>query len=210
MTKIITEFTAALLSLDRLTVKNLLAASSTDWTPLQSVEKLIAPSLEHIGEQWERGDVALSQVYMASRICEEIINASLSFDDLKQDQQLQTAIVVLEDFHQLGKRIVYSVLRSGGIDVKDFGTMKVDDLVARVIEEDIGILLISVLMLPSALKVKEVVAKLIDAGAQVKVIVGGAPFRFDTELWQELGAHAMGKNAMEALELVNNLKGGQS
>jgi methanogenic corrinoid protein MtbC1 len=63
-------------------------------------------------------------------------------------------------------------------------------------------------MLPSALQVREVRAGLWAAGANVRVIVGGAPFRLDTQLWREVGADAMGRNAAEAIELVRRFTGG--
>jgi len=33
-------------------------------------------------------------------------------------------------------------------------------------------------------------------------VVGGAPFNFDTELWHEVGAHAMGRSAADAAHVV--------
>ncbi|MDZ7777050.1 MAG: hypothetical protein U5L09_16260 [Bacteroidales bacterium] len=51
-------------------------------------------------------------------------------------------------------------------------------------KEKIKILLLSVLMLPSALHVKDLKQKL--NGTGVKIVVGGAPFRFDENLWKEV------------------------
>ncbi len=192
----IEDLTQALLSLDRLTAKTLLT---------QSAESLMVPALEQIGAGWERGEVALSQVYMASRICEDIINQTFPSQITAAAQPPRIAIAVLEDFHQLGKRIVSSVLRSNGITLLDYGTLKADELIQRTLADHIEILLISTLMLPSALKIKLVTAGLAAAGAQVKVIVGGAPFRFDDQLWQEVGAYAMGKNASDALAILRDM-----
>jgi len=71
-----------------------------------------------------------------------------------------------------------------------------------VLQDGVGILLISTLMYPSALEVKEVRAKLDRAGAAVKILVGGAPFNMDRQLWREVGADAMGRDAAEAVSLV--------
>ena len=38
--------------------------------------------------------------------------------------------------------------------------------------------------------------------------VGGAPFRLDTGLWQEVGADATGRNSAEAIALVDRFTGG--
>ena len=120
------------------------------------------------------------------------------------------AICVLSDHHKLGKIIVYSLLRASGFDLFDYGTMEVDDLIERVKKDKIEILLISTLMLPSALKVKKVKEKLIDDNLDVKIIVGGAPFRFDDKLWQEVGADAMCQTASEAVTVIHAAMGGVS
>jgi trimethylamine corrinoid protein len=41
--------------------------------------------------------------------------------------------------------------------------------------------------------------------AQVRIVVGGAPFRFDAELWRQVGADAMGRTAADALDIVATL-----
>jgi methanogenic corrinoid protein MtbC1 len=63
------------------------------------------------------------------------------------------------------------------------------------------------LILPSALKVKEVCAQLKARGADVKVVVGGAPFLFDDQLWNEVGADAMGQSASDAVAIVERWMG---
>ena len=120
------------------------------------------------------------------------------------------AIAVLEDYHLLGKRIVYSTLRAGGFDLLDYGRAEVDELVNRIRRDGIEVLLVSTLMLPSALRVKDVRTKLDDAGEKVKIVVGGAPFRLDDQLWKEVYADAVGKNASEAVEIVKTIRGDMS
>jgi len=44
------------------------------------------------------------------------------------------AIAVLEDYHFLGQRLVYSALRASGYSLANYGHCEVDDLVARVID----------------------------------------------------------------------------
>ncbi|HIE29714.1 TPA: hypothetical protein EYP66_20790 [Candidatus Poribacteria bacterium] len=119
------------------------------------------------------------------------------------------AIAVLEDYHLLGKRLVCTVLRSAGFDLLDYGHgITVDELVKRSIEDGIQILLISTLMLKSALRVKDATVKLHEAGADIKVVVGGAPFLLDHKLWQDVGADAMGRSASEAVEVIKQVMGG--
>ncbi|MDO8673928.1 MAG: B12-binding domain-containing protein [Dehalococcoidia bacterium] len=153
----IDELVQALLSLDNIEVKRLLQ-KDTGFSELRHrIEILIVPALERVGLKWERGEAALSQVYLSGRICEEQMDTLFpqnSSDRLMDHPRL--AIAVLEDFHLLGKRMVYSTLRA--------------------------------------------------AGLVVKVAVGGAPFRLDADLWQEVGADAMGYNASDVIAIVRQLK----
>jgi methanogenic corrinoid protein MtbC1 len=65
-------------------------------------------------------------------------------------------------------------------------------------------------MLPSALKIKKVKEKLTNMNLDVKIVVGGAPFRFDDQLWQEVGADAMCKDASEAVDVIQEVIGDAS
>jgi len=76
------------------------------------------------------------------------------------------------------------------------------------VERDrIDILLISALMLPSALQVKEVARLLAERGLDVKIIVGGAPFRLDRALFREVGADAAAERASEVVAMIRQVSG---
>jgi methanogenic corrinoid protein MtbC1 len=200
-------FEQALLSLDRLAAREILIDSPTLGPPHQRVEQLIIPTLERIGDGWSGGTVSLAQVYMSSRICEELVDEILPSAGPARTSAPRMAIAVLEDYHLLGKRIVYSTLRSGGFDLLDYGQMAVDSLVERVLADRIEILLISTLMLPSALRIRDVRDRLDQAGADVVLVVGGAPFRFDDQLWQQVGADATADSASDTIEVLHRLIG---
>lgn len=210
MSNIVTEFSNALLAIDRLWVKRILADSSHQMSPTAFVEDVVVDALEQIGVGWENGTIALSQIYMSGRICEELVDELIPPGNPDRKDLPKTAITVLNDYHLMGKRIVYSLLRAGGFDLLDYGRTDVDPLVHRVAEDGVEVLLISTLMLPSALLVERVKEKLADAGLPVKIIVGGAPFRFDDQLWREVGADAMCKTASEAVSVIHKIKGGIS
>lgn len=208
MTDYSLQFEQALLSLDRLSAKKLIRQAGTELTAMEIVDRMVVTALSRIGESWERGDAALSQIYMAGRICEELVDQLLPPGTTQRKDQPPMAIAVLDDFHLLGKRIVYSVLRSAGFELKDYGRVNVDELVDKVQADRIRILLISTLMLHSALHVQEVVARLQSTGLDVKVVVGGAPFLFDDQLWLKVGANAMGHSAAEVTGIIATLMGG--
>jgi trimethylamine corrinoid protein len=204
------EMENALISVDRVRVGRIVRDSCIPGSPFTCLETLIVPALEEIGRRWESGDVALSQVYMSGRICEEIVDSMLPAGDPRRIDQPKMAIAVLEDHHTLGKRIVLSVLRAGGFEVTDYGHgIPVEDLVKHVTRDKVRILLISTLMLPAALRAKEAIVQIKKELPGTKVIVGGAPFNFDPMLWKEVGADAMGLTASDTLELVKEMIGGE-
>jgi len=208
MDKMVLEFKNALLQIDRVKAANILEQCYVDKRDFPRLEQLIMESLDEIGQGWERGTVSLAQTYMSGIISEELINRYLPKDEgaLEGENALKIAIAVLEDHHILGKKIVCSVLKAGGYSLLDFGQgLSPGKIVEKVLRHQTDILLISTLMLPSALKVTEVKKQLTEAGREVKIIVGGAPFRLDSELWQAVGADAKGDKATDAISLIERV-----
>jgi methanogenic corrinoid protein MtbC1 len=203
--KMLKAFECALLDVDRLAARQVMEQRDRDMRPIQFAEKVVLRALERIGAGWQDGSLALSQVYMAGRICEELIDEMLPPADPSRKNQPRMAVCLLEDHHTLGKVMVYAVLRASGYDLLDYGVVGVDDLVDRVKTDRIEVLLISVLMLPSALKIKSVRQKLMDRGCDVTLIVGGAPFRFDDQLWQAVGADIMCENASDVVPAIEKM-----
>ncbi len=203
------EFEKALLQVNRMKAAEIFEKYCANGNGFDQLEQLAIQSLENIGAGWENGTVSLSQVYMSGVICEGLIDRYLPKLHATRKDDPRMAIGVLLDHHALGKRIVYSILRAGGFEIMDFGQgLSVEELVAKAIECRIEILLISTLMLPSALKVKAVKDQLAARGAAVRIVVGGAPFRLDTNLWQTVGADADGKNAANIIHTVEALMEG--
>jgi len=208
MPTIVEQFIEALLSSDDLQAEALLTEVSRDYSAVELIENIFMPALDSIGSGWENGAYALSQVYMSGRICEQLADKILPEISGKRKTRPKIALALLNDYHSLGKRIVYSVLRAGGYNVIDYGRVETDDLVNKIREDEIEVIMISVLMIPSALQVKQVVRNLSYYPREIKVVVGGAPFRLDHELWREVGADAVGYTASDALNIVQSLAGG--
>lgn len=208
-------FERALLSLDSVaaaqTLRQFLAQSEPAAGPALLADRVVIPALDRIGQGWEIGQVSLSQVYMSGRLCEQLLEAYQPAllpdgDSGGRPAQPRLAIATLDDYHLLGKRLVLSALRAAGYAVRDYGRQEAAALAGRAAADGVQLLLISVLMLPSALRVREVRARLTALGCPARVVVGGAPFRLDRELWREAGADAVGYSASDAVRLVQTLE----
>lgn len=200
------EFLNALLSVDRIEASEIINQIISNNLGFPYIETLIIDTLTSIGDGWETGQYALSQVYMSGILCEEIIDRVIEVIEIDRKDTPKMAIGVLLDYHALGKRIVTSVIKASGYTIIDLGYgLSVDELVTKTVEADVDILLISTLMLSSALKIRDVTEKLKAAGKDIKVIVGGAPFRFDETLWKRVGAEVDGKNATNIVRIIESL-----
>ena len=202
MHELVEPFRRSLEVLDRVGADKIFEQALSSMTPIQAVEGVVVPALQQTGEAWAAGSVALSQIYMGGRFCEELVEKVLPPSDPDRKHQPRSAIVVFSDYHMLGKRIVYSLMRASGFELFDYGRMDADELVERAVADRIRVLLISVLMLPSALRVRDVCARLRAASPGIRIVVGGAPFLFDERLWSEVGADAMGRSAADAVTIV--------
>jgi methanogenic corrinoid protein MtbC1 len=201
-------FKRALLTLDGGEARRLVDGACAGRPAVAVIESVIAPALEQLGQAWEAGTVALSQVYMAGRLCEEIVNAMLPEQGgTAGEPQPTLAIATLEDYHLLGKRIVLAALRASGFAVRDYGQGTAEEISARAAADGIGILLVSTLMLPSALRIKDLRELLARRGSTARLVVGGAPFRMDPRLCAEVGADEVGTNTAEAIAIARRLTG---
>lgn len=189
----------ALLAVDR----NAVSAAVESWGrgPAAALDDLLVPALDGVGAAWEAGAASLSQVYMAGRIVEDL--AAALAPAARPASGPRVAVGVLEDRHVLGKRMVLAHLRAAGADVRDLGDgLAAAELAARAIAEGAAVVMVSTLMLRAALRVADVVAALRRAGSPARVVVGGAPFRLDPELWRHVGADACGRTAGDAPRLL--------
>lgn len=195
-------FEQALLAVDRATASKVLHNAHTADGSYAVVEEIVVPALERIGDLWEAGHASLSQVYMSGRICEELVTGLLQDNQAHPVPHPPMAIAVMDDYHMLGKRIINSTVRSAGYTLRDYGRIQADALVQRLQEDQIAIALVSSLMLRSALQIERVRSQIEQLGLPTRVLVGGAPFRFDKDLWQEVGAHAVGYTIQDALHVL--------
>jgi monomethylamine corrinoid protein len=84
--------------------------------------------------------------------------------------------------------------------IQDLGqTGSVPELLQKIEKTKIKYLLVSTLMLPSALLVGQLTTAIQERGLDVKVMVGGAPFNFDENLFIRVGADKMGKSPKDVI-----------
>lgn len=200
------DFVESLLSVDRRAAQRVFERARADAACADVMECLVVPAMEAVGDAWAQGAASLSQVYMGARICQSLVESMPHPSKTLREAQPRLAVAVFGDGHSLGKRLVLLSLRSAGYEALDLGAQQTsEELVAACAEHNIQILFISVLMLRAALAVAELKAALAQAGRDTKLVVGGAPFRFDADLWREVGADRFGYSASDATRILAEL-----
>ena len=206
--KIRDEIERGLLANDRPRVREILVFTFRDMPPLDRIDRLIAPVLDTIGMKWERGEVSLSQVYLGTKLADELVEEIIGVSDVVRRKEPVIAVSVLEDHHLLGLKVVKMSLQSAGYEVLDYGRTSVEELVNAVERDHVRYLLLSTLMLRSALLIKDLRVMLDANGLDVVIIVGGAPFRFDAQLCRKVGADLTTASPIEALDFIRIREGG--
>ena len=105
------------------------------------------PSLYSIGKLWSEGEAALSQVYLAGKICEELISGNDFYETSNDKKNLppigKCAIVTLSDSHVLGKNIVISFFKASGFELIDYGFgISPEETYKKALEDKIEYLLV--------------------------------------------------------------------
>ena len=154
----------------------------------------------------------LAQHFLASRIADAVTAEMLP--KFKKLPEIIGRVVIGSawgDLHTLGKRIVIGCLKARMVEVIDVGVnvpaeLFVDEAVAR----QAPVIAISALMIHTATgengcrKVRRILQERGLEG-RIKVIVGGAPFRFHPELFESVGADTWAPDAMAAGQVIESM-----
>lgn len=187
------------------------AALDAGLSPESVVFDVILPTFERmlIGFT-QTGESNLSQHFVASKVSEEAVELLLP---RFRKAVPRSGVIVLGsargDFHGLGKSIVRGCLRAQMYEVHDLGLNVLPEVfVQRAEELHASIIGISAMMIHTATGPqgpRGVRALLRERGLPYKLMVGGAPFRFDRELFRKVEADAWADSALEAPRVVEAL-----
>ncbi|WP_045223362.1 cobalamin B12-binding domain-containing protein [Methyloterricola oryzae] len=187
-------------------------------TPEDVVFKVIIPALEAMMEQINHDpDANLAQHFMTAQIATKVTERMLA----KFSQPPQTVGRVIigtsqGDLHSLGKRIVVGCLKSLMVDVVDLGiNVPPERFVDEAEAHGAQVIAISSMMVHTARSAQGCVRVrqlLKERGLEerVRIVVGGAPYRFDPQLFRQVGADAWAEDGITAgrviLELIREVK----
>ena len=167
-------------------------------------------AMEVISEKFKDGTVFIPEVLLSARALNEaleVLEPHLA-EGASKGGDCKILIGTVEgDLHDIGKNLVYTMLKGVGFDVIDLGVnVKVKEFVQQVKETKPDIIGISALLTTTMPQMKKVIEALKEEGLrdQVKVIVGGAPV--NRKFTDDIGADGYAQDAGEAVALVKSLK----
>lgn len=188
-------------------------ALSDGLTPEQVVFDLIIPAVEAMMARIEKDpDSNLAQHFMTAQIAADVTEKML--EKFSRPPEVIGKVVIGTahgDLHSLGKRIVIGCLKSLMVDVVDLGTnVSAENFVNAAQEEDAQIIAVSAMMVHTAIGENgssRVRGILKERGLEdrIKLVVGGAPYRFDPELYLKAGADAWAPDGVTAAKVIVKL-----
>jgi len=182
-------------------------------TPEQVVFNIIIPSIEEMmAEIVVNADTNLAQHFMTAQIAAEVTEKMLT--KFKTPPEVIGRVIIgssYGDLHSLGKRIVIGCLKSMMVDVIDLGVnIKAEDFVNAAVEKEAQVIAVSSMMVHTATGedgssgVRSLLKER-NLEEQIKIVVGGAPFRFDHELYSKVGADNWAADGVTAAKMIKEL-----
>lgn len=184
-------------------------------TPEMIVFEIVVPSIDQMVTSFtENYDASIAQHFMATQIAAAVTEEMLVLFQ-QQPQTLGTVILgaSLGDFHGLGKRIVAGCLKTQMIEVIDIGVnATAEKFVEAALEHKAQIIGVAAMMVHTAkgangcLGVRKILQQQ-NLESSIKIVVGGAPYRFDPLLYKSVQADAWAPNGIEAGKIIKQLLG---
>jgi len=212
--EIIREYNEAVFDTDRERALEVIhSAVAAGVTPDDVIFRVVVPAIQQMVKGIsEHFDANLAQHFMASQIASEVTDAMLELIGTAPTSVGKVVIGAADgDLHSLGKRIVIGCLKPQMIDVVDLGVnVPCERFVDEALASDAQVIGISAMMLHTArgengcLGVRRLLKER-GLERKIKVIVGGAPYRFDPGLYKAVGADAWADDGIAAGQIIKDL-----
>lgn len=175
-------------------------------TPQTVIFDLVVPAMDRmIRSISEEFDANLAQHFMTAQIAGEVTEAMLQRIAVPPVPVGRIVIgTAAGDVHSLGKRIVIGCLKALMIEAVDLGVnVPAERFVDEAVANDAPVIGVSAMMVHTATGpdgpagVRRLLRERSLEG-RIKLIVGGAPFRFDAQLHRTVGADAVAEDGITA------------
>lgn len=177
--------------------------------PLDIISDGFAKGMITVGDLFAKEDYALPEVLLSAGAMQDamdVLDPHIPRKEAKEKKGVVVIGTVEGDIHEIGKRIVATMLEVYGFEVHDLGAdVPTEKFIEKAKELKADIVATSALMTTTMVRQKKLEEALKEAGMRdsVKTMVGGAAV---TKEWADLiGADGYGQDVTEAVEAAKQL-----
>lgn len=177
------------------------------------VFQVVIPAVEEMMSLITRDpDANLAQHFMTAQIAAEVTEKMLLL--FKHPPEAIGRVVIgtaYGDLHSLGKRIVMGCLKALMVEVIDLGVnVPAERFVDEAVSRNAQVIAVSAMMVHTAngeQGVRKVRKLLQERGLEekIRIVVGGAPYRFDEQLYRSVGADGWAADGVSAGKVIVDL-----
>ena len=147
-------------------------------SPIEIINSFFMPALDEAGEKFEKGVIFLPQLMSSAETVKagfDVLKAEMEKTGSVKDKGTIVLATVKGDIHDIGKNIVKMLLENYGYTVIDLGRDVDPEIVVKtVMEKKVKLVGLSALMTTTVKNMQKTVEALRKAGADCKIVVGGA------------------------------------
>ena len=178
---------------------------------LTIIDEQFVPALDYVGDRFEKGKIFLPQLMQSAQAVKtafEIIKAASAGGGEERASKGKILLATVQgDIHDIGKNIVKMMLENYGYDVVDLGKdVPIQKVVEETLRQHIRLVGLSALMTTTVKNMQDTIAALRAAGADCKVLVGGAVL--NEEYAKMVGADFYAKDAPASVRIAGEFFGG--
>jgi trimethylamine corrinoid protein len=177
--------------------------------PVDFISEGLAKGMITVGDLFAKEEYALPQVLLSAGAMQQamdLLDPHIPRQDVKKKMGVVVIGTVQGDIHEIGKRIVGTMLEVYGFEVHDLGAdVPIGKFIEKAKELKADIVATSALMTTTMMSQKKLEEALKEAGLRdsVKTMVGGAAV---TKEWADsIGADGYGQDVTEAVDAAKKL-----
>jgi 5-methyltetrahydrofolate--homocysteine methyltransferase len=167
-------------------------------------------AMDVVGNRFSEGEIFVPEMLASAKTMQTALALLKPFlvDGAYESRGVVVLATVKGDIHDIGKNLGGMMLEGAGFQVIDLGmNLTAEELIERVEEIKPEVVGLSALLTTTMPEMQNVIKVFQERGIreQVKIVIGGAPI--SQKFADEIGADGYGKDAAEAVRLVNELVG---
>lgn len=171
------------------------------------------PCQWELGRLWQMNRITVADEHYCTAATQLIMSQLYGYIFCGRKNELKmVSTCVGDEMHEIGARMVSDLFELNGWDTHYLGAnVPAESIVTTLDKYAADVLAISATLVSHLSAVKRLISRVREspAGARLKILVGGHPFRIAPDLWRRVGADGTGADAREALETARSILQGR-